>query len=98
MTEQPPLVEQPQESLGTISIPVVGITTVGEPISMNFQEFHALATLLQPFQDITAVFNSIRDRNLNEGNLIPYTEDALVPDTNKFTEEFQAFLDSKRKP
>lgn len=94
MTEEQPIVEQ---DLGTLTKPIVGLTTVGEPITMTFQEFHGFATLLQPFQELSAIFNSVRDRNINEGNIIPYTEDALTEDSKSFTKEFQDFLDSKRK-
>jgi len=86
----------PKEEEVKVNKPVIGLTTAGEPITMMFVEFHALATLLQPFQELSAVFNSIRDRNINEGTIIPYTQDCLQEGTTSFTKEFQEFLESKR--
>jgi hypothetical protein len=65
----------------------IGYVTTNKPITLQPREFMALQHFLQIFEEPVAIINAIKDRNIEEKNLLLYTASDLNEDKT-LKEEF----------
>lgn len=65
----------------------IGFVTTDKQITMTPREFMALQEFIQVFETPVAIFNAIKDRNIQEKNLLLYTASDMNEDKT-LKEEF----------